>query len=109
MLLALLGEVRGIALWSDAGVRVRLAFRHPMDTGFVDNIPTYNLEEVALTGADGARLGEMQIEASVAEDPDITVIVDAPRDQPIAMAGRDTNGIEYAATLTPVGTTSALK
>jgi sulfur-oxidizing protein SoxY len=96
-----LGEVRGLALWSDAGTRVRLAFRHPMDTGFVNNIPTYNLEQVALTGADGAKFGEMQIEASVAEDPDITVIVDARKGGAVTMAGRDTNGIEYTARLTP--------
>lgn len=96
-----LGEVRGIALWSDAGTRVRLAFRHPMDTGFVGNIPTYNLEELALTGPDGATLGEMQIEASVAEDPDITVIVNVSRGGAVTMAGRDTNGIEYGARLIP--------
>lgn len=96
-----LGEVRGIALWAAAGTRIRLAFRHPMDTGFVDNIPTYNLEEVALTGPDGATLGRMQIEASVAEDPDITVIVDVPKGGTVTMAGRDTNGIEYGARLTP--------
>lgn len=96
-----LGEVRGIALWSDAGTRVRLAFRHPMDTGFVGNIPTYNLEQVELTGADGTKLGQMQIEASVAEDPDITVIVDTPRGRAMTMAGRDTNGIDYTARLIP--------
>lgn len=96
-----LGEVRGMALWSEAGMRVRLAFRHPMDTGFVDNIPTYNLEALTLTGADGGKLGEMQIEASVAEDPDITVIVDAVRGAPVTMVGRDTNGIEYGARLVP--------
>jgi len=99
--------VRGMALWSEAGTRVRLAFRHPMDTGFVDHIPTYNLEALTLTGADGGKLGEMQIEASVAEDPDITVIVDAARGAPVTMAGRDTSGVEYRARLVPAAAIAA--
>ena len=96
-----LGEVRGVARWGAGGMRVRLAFRHPMDTGLIDNIPTYNLEEVALTGAEGRRFGDLRIEASVAEDPEFTVIVDALPNEQIVMAGRDTNGIEYAARLMP--------
>jgi len=96
-----LGEVRGVARWAAGGMRVRLAFRHPMDTGLIDNIPTYNLEEVALTGAEGRRFGDLRIEASVAEDPEFTVIVDALPNEQVVMAGRDTNGIEYAARLMP--------
>jgi len=96
-----LGEVRGVARWAAGGMRVRLAFRHPMDTGLIDNIPTYNLEEVALTGAEGRRFGDLRIEASVAEDPEFTVIVGALPNEQIVMAGRDTNGIEYAARLMP--------
>jgi len=96
-----LGEVRGVARWGAGGMRVRLAFRHPMDTGLIDNIPTYNLEEVALTGAEGRRFGDLRIEASVAEDPEFTVIVDALPNEQVVMAGRDTNGIEYAARLMP--------
>ena len=96
-----LGEVRGVARWAAGGMRVRLAFRHPMDTGLIDNIPTYNLEEVALTGAEGRRFGDLRIEASVAEDPEFTVIVDALPNEQVVMAGRDSNGIEYAARLMP--------
>ena len=96
-----LGEVRGVARWAAGGMRVRLAFRHPMDTGLIDNIPTYNLEEVALTGAEGRRFGDLRIEASVAEDPEFTVIVGALPNEQVVMAGRDTNGIEYAARLMP--------
>lgn len=102
-----LGEVRGIALLTGGGARVRLAFRHPMDTGFVANIPTYNLEQVVLTGAGGRQYGTMAIEASVAEDPEITVITNAGAGETITLAGRDTNGIEYAGTM-KVAATSAL-
>jgi len=96
-----LGEVRGVARWGTGGMRIRLAFRHPMDTGLIDNIPTYNLEEVALTGREGRRFGDLRIEASVAEDPEFTMIVDASQNEEVVMAGRDTNGIDYAARLTP--------
>ena len=96
-----LGEVRGVARWGTGGMRIRLAFRHPMDTGLIDNIPTYNLEEVALTGSEGRRFGDLRIEASVAEDPEFTMIVDASQNEAVVMAGRDTNGIDYAARLTP--------
>ncbi|MDO7843901.1 quinoprotein dehydrogenase-associated SoxYZ-like carrier [Sphingomonas sp. CA1-15] len=90
-----LGEVRGVALRGGDGTHVRLAFRHPMDTGFVANIPTYNLQDVALTGAGGKHYGTMRIEASVAEDPSITVITDAAVGEDIVLRGSDTNGIRY--------------
>lgn len=90
-----LGEVRGMALRDGTGTRVRLAFRHPMDTGFVANIPTYNLEEVSLTGADGRSYGTMRLEASVAEDPTITVIANAKAGEVIVLRGSDSNGIRY--------------
>jgi len=96
-----LGEVRGVARWGTGGMRIRLAFRHPMDTGLIDNIPAYNLEEVALTGGEGRRFGDLRIEASVAEDPEFTMIVDASQNEEVVMAGRDTNGIDYTARLTP--------
>ncbi|MBS0475593.1 MAG: quinoprotein dehydrogenase-associated SoxYZ-like carrier, partial [Proteobacteria bacterium] len=48
-----LGELRG-ALWREAdATRLRFALRHPMDTGFVDNVPAYNLERVTVTDAKG--------------------------------------------------------
>ena len=103
-----LGEVRGIALPVAGGARVRLAFRHPMDTGFVANIPTYNLEQVVLTGAGGRQYGTMAIEASVAEDPEITVIANAGAGETIVLAGRDSNGIDYTGTMTVAAAASAL-
>lgn len=108
-----LGEVRGAALREGGDTRVRLAFRHPMDTGFVANIPTYNLDEVALTGAGGKHYGTMRIEASVAEDPTITVIADAAPGEAILLRASDTNGIRYDGALTvreqPAGTALAAR
>jgi sulfur-oxidizing protein SoxY len=95
-----LGEVRGTALAGKDGTRVYLAFRHPMDTGFVANIATYNLETVTLKGADGADYGTVSLEASVGEDPALTLLTPAKAGEVLTMAGRDTNGIEYGAKLT---------
>lgn len=94
-----LGEVRGAALHDADGTRVHLAFRHPMDTGLAGNTPIYHLDQVALTGAGGKAYGTMQIEASVAEDPVITVMPLAATGDKIVLAGTDTNGITYAGVL----------
>lgn len=108
-----LGEIRGGAWHTDSGERVRLVMRHPMDTGFVANIPTYHIESLALTDADGKTFGSLAIEASVAEDPEITLVVGPSKSAKLLVTGRDTNGIEYDATLPlmdrPVGLASAFK
>ncbi|MDI1294561.1 MAG: quinoprotein dehydrogenase-associated SoxYZ-like carrier [bacterium] len=96
-----LGEMRGQA-WpvADGTSRLRVNFRHPMDTGFVANIATYAIEEMTVTSATGATLGTMQIWASVSEDPAITLM---PRAQPgdrLTVTARDTNGRDYLAQVT---------
>ena len=102
-----LGEVRGGAWTGGEGARLRLAFRHPMDTGFVANIPTYNLEDVEVKGADGRPLATIAIEASVAEDPEFGLIVDAKAGEALTVNGRDTNGVEYDARLMVAGASVA--
>lgn len=94
-----LGEMRGRAWAATGGSRLRLIFRHPMDTGFVANIPTYNLEEVTVRGAGGQLLATIGIEASVAEDPEFGMIVSAASGDALTISGRDTNGIGYTARL----------
>lgn len=94
-----LGEMRGKSWATGAGARIRLTFRHPMDTGFVANIPTYNLEQVSVVAANGTQLATMSIEASVAEDPEFGIVVAAAAGDALRVAGRDTNGIEYKAVL----------
>lgn len=89
-----LGEVRGAQWPEKAGeTRLRLAFRHPMDTGLVENIPAYNIERLTVRDASGKSLGEMQIFGSVAEDPAFTVVVKATG--PIAFEARDSAGLEF--------------
>lgn len=93
-----LGEIRGEA-WPLAGgqTRLRLSFRHPMDTGLVANIATYHLETLRVTDADGRLLGEMEIWASVAEDPAITLMLAASGGDRLTIEARDTNGRDYRA------------
>nr|WP_087576054.1 quinoprotein dehydrogenase-associated SoxYZ-like carrier [Sphingomonas sp. CDS-1] len=96
-----LGEIRGEA-WplSTGSSRLRLNFRHPMDTGLVDNIPTYHLEELTVRDANGREMAQMAIWASVAEDPAITLMPHAAADAALTIEGRDSNGRDYRAALT---------
>ncbi len=93
-----LGEMRGEA-WPMIGhaARLRVTFRHPMDTGLVANIPTYHLEDVTVKTADGAELATMAVWASVAEDPAITMMPHAAAGDMVRVEARDTNGRNYLA------------
>lgn len=94
-----LGEIRGEAWPMPNHVsRVRLNFRHPMDTGLVDNIATYHLEALSVKAGERV-LGEMEIWAAVAEDPAITLMVDGDAGEALKIEARDTNGRDYRAAL----------
>lgn len=90
-----LGEMRGEALPEDSVSRLRFTFRHPMDTGLVANIATYHIETLTVRNAEGKLLGDMDIWASVAEDPAFTILPAANAGQTLAIDARDTNGREY--------------
>lgn len=94
-----LGELRGGA-WADgAATRLRLAFRHPMDTGLVENIPVYNIEELVISDAGGSELARMTIHASVSEDPVFTLLLTPRAPGAIRVAARDTGGLAFTGTL----------
>ena len=95
-----LGEVRGAA-WAMTGgaARLRLAFRHPMDTGLVENIPAYHIETVTIRNMAGGILGEIGVQASVAEDPVMTLMPYAAAGEALTVEARDTNGRTYKARL----------
>jgi sulfur-oxidizing protein SoxY len=94
-----LGEMRGEAwpLANGTSARLRLSFRHPMDTGLVANIPAYHIEELAVKSAAGKEIARMALWASVAEDPAITLMPHAVPGDVLAVEGRDSNGREYPA------------
>lgn len=90
-----LGEVRGAAWPRGAAAVLRLAMRHPMDTGFVANIGAYYLEELALTDGTGRDLGHLDLLAAVAEDPALTLMPRVAAGDRIRIDGHDTSGIAY--------------
>jgi sulfur-oxidizing protein SoxY len=96
-----LGEMRG-ALWqTPEAVRVRVGLRHPMDTGLVENIPAYNIEQLTLSDAAGRSLARMTVHGSVSEDPTFTLLLAPGAGDAIAVAARDTGGFAFAGTLLP--------
>lgn len=94
-----LGEIRGGA-WpgEDGAARLRFMIRHPMDTGFAANIPTYNLETLSLSSS-GKMLATMDIWAAMSEDPAFTLMPMAAAGTVLSIAARDTNGRDYTATV----------
>lgn len=96
-----LGEARAGA-WPEAAgqTRLRMTFRHPMDTGLVENIAAYNIERLTIRAADGTLLGDMQINGSVAEDPAFTVVVHH-EGGPISFVATDSAGLRFAGAIAP--------
>lgn len=99
-----LGEARAAA-WAEASgqARLRITFRHPMDTGLVENIAAYNIERLTVRAANGTVLGEMQVNGSVAEDPAFTIMVHNDG-SPIAFVATDTAGLQFAGSISPGAT-----
>lgn len=94
-----LGELRGAA-WSGAdATRLRLSFRHPMDTGLVENIPAYNIDALTVSDAGGHKLARLTVHGSVSEDPSFTLLLPSGLTGAIAVAARDTGGFAFAGTL----------
>lgn len=98
-----IGEMRGEGLAEGRGSRLRMTVRHPMDTGLVENIATYYIETLSVKGADGRTLGDMDIWASVSEDPAFTILPVARLGETLTIDARDTNGREYSGRVTIEG------
>jgi len=98
-----LGEMQGGA-WPIVGAtsssRLRISFRHPMDTGLVENIAPYYIEHLTVRNAQGSELGTIKMQAAVSEDPSLTLMPHASAGETIVVAGRDTGGRTYAAIVT---------
>lgn len=98
-----LGEMRGGA-WSIPGqsnaARLRVSFRHPMDTGLVENIASYYIDHLSVRNIRGSELGTIEMQAAISEDPSITVLPNASVGERLVLAGRDTGGRTYAAIVT---------
>ena len=96
-----LGELRGAAWPQGDATRVRIAIRHPMDTGLVENIPAYNIEEVTFAAEDGTPLARMTVHGSVSEDPVFTVLLSPAGGGPVAVNARDIGGLVVTGAVAP--------
>jgi len=93
-----IGEIRGQARREGDSIRLRLAYKHPMDTGFVDNIPAFYIETLTVRGPGGVVLAKLDTLQSVSEDPGFTLLVRAGAEVSVLHTeARDTNGNVYAA------------
>lgn len=93
-----LNKVRGRA-WRRPGGGVRLEVRivHPMDTGLVENIPTFHVEALAIA-QNGRTLATLEPTAATAENPVFALdLPNAVPDAEITVTGRDTDGNEIRA------------
>ncbi len=66
-----LGEVKSRRFAPEEGDGARYKFRviHPMDTGLVDAIPEFYLQQVELKGPEGTTVMRMELSPPVAENP----------------------------------------
>ena len=93
-----MGQIRGKALRRLDGIRLRLNYRHPMDTGFVDNIAAFYIDTVTVKTPDGRLLARLETMQSVSEDPAFTLQLRAGSEvQELVTEARDTNGNVFAA------------
>lgn len=95
-----LGEMRG-GLWPLAHQpgtsRLRMSFRHPMDTGLVENIAAYYIDHLTVRTARGDTLGVIAMHPALSEDPSITILPHVAAGEPLVLSGGDTGGRTYAA------------
>ena len=92
-----IGQVRGAAWRDGSAVRLRLAYKHPMDTGFVDNIAAFYIETVTVR-AGGKLLAKLDTLQSVSEDPAFTLLLTVgPGVTMLDTEARDSGGNVYAA------------
>lgn len=88
------GEMRA-RLWADTG-RLRVAIRHPMDTGLADGIPAHHLTDLTLSDADGTDIARLEIHEPLEENPVLTFLLPPDLAQgPVTISARDTSGFRF--------------
>ncbi|HEY0836012.1 MAG TPA: quinoprotein dehydrogenase-associated SoxYZ-like carrier [Azospirillum sp.] len=79
------------------GVRLEVRIVHPMDTGLVENIPTFHVEALSVT-QDGRTLATLEPTAATAENPVFALdLPGASASGDIVVTGRDTDGNDIRA------------
>jgi sulfur-oxidizing protein SoxY len=89
-----LGEISSRRFSRDFGARYKFKVIHPMDTGLVDAIPEFYLQQVTLKDAADHALLQMDLSQPVSENPVLTFDT-KNRDQSHFLLLRDNNGNEF--------------
>lgn len=76
----------------DGGTRLRLRVMHPMDTGLVNGIPAFHIEQLELRDAQGTAVWRLHLHEPVSENPLITLELGDQPQGPWRLTGRDNNG-----------------
>ncbi|PWR18701.1 quinoprotein dehydrogenase-associated SoxYZ-like carrier [Zavarzinia compransoris] len=88
-----LGESEARVFARDGRRRLRVSFRHPMDTGLAAGIPAFFIERVTVEKPDGSLLGALETFEPVSENPLLTVELPAALALPaVVIRARDNNG-----------------
>lgn len=89
-----IGQTRA-RIWreADGGLRLRVRLLHPMDNGMIANIPAYFIETLTVSDAEGTALAKLTLSEAIAENPTLTLLVDAPKaGDALTVTARDNNG-----------------
>ncbi|WP_036228472.1 quinoprotein dehydrogenase-associated SoxYZ-like carrier [Marinobacterium jannaschii] len=89
-----LGEISSRRFSRDFGSRYKFKVIHPMDTGLVDLIPEFYLQQVTLKDEAGNELLQMDLSQPVSENPVLTFDT-KNSDQSHYLLLRDNNGNEF--------------
>ena len=95
-----IGRVHG-RLWTraDGSRRLRLHITHPNDTGLVPGTPAFYVEELNLTDSEGIRLAQLKLFEPIAENPLLSLDIEAGNHSAVQVTGRDNNGLRIQAEL----------
>jgi len=89
-----LGEISAKKFQRESFGRYKFKVVHPMDTGLVDAIPEFYLQQLELRDAQGAALVKMDLSQPVSENPVFSFDVTQPSAQH-SLWLRDNNGNEF--------------
>ena len=89
-----LGEMKSRFFSRETGGRYKFKIIHPMDTGLVDAIPEFYIEQVVVRNAQGDDLARLKLSQPVSENPVITLDVRHPNQKHMIWL-RDNGGNEF--------------
>lgn len=88
-----LGEIEARRFQREGAERYKFRIIHPMDTGLVDAIPEFYLQQLELRNAAGEALVRMELSQPVSENPVFTFDITEPGEHHLWL--RDNNGNEF--------------